>query len=67
MKNIYFDVFNSIYIKQLNECIKHMFKYKLSDSYNPKYDAIGLTYYKILEDYPDDIKLIEFAKKEFLK
>lgn len=52
-------VFNSIYIKQLDECRKHLFKYKLlGTSYNPKYDAVGLTYYKILEDYPDDIKLI---------
>lgn len=59
-------LYNKILREETIECLNHSIKYDLPSSYNHKYDAIGTTYYRILNESQNK-DLIEYAEKEFLK
>lgn len=54
-------LYNKILQKEICECYRHARKYNLSYHYNPRYDAIGLAYYKIKDTYPQNKELIDYA------
>lgn len=61
-------LYKKILCREWNECSKHAIKYNLKGTeYNERYDAIGLTYYKILEQYPYNKELVEYAHKKFME
>ena len=60
-------LYNKILSQQLTICLKHSIKYKLGRYYDYKYDAIGMTYYFILDNHSDNKQLISYAKKQFMK
>jgi hypothetical protein len=60
-------IYNNIFKEELNACRKHQVTYNLSYHYDARYDAVGLTYYRILEKHHDNKELVEHAKNLFLK
>lgn len=62
------ELYNNILKTQISECYKHKQHYKLHLSgYDAYYDAIGLTYYIILDMHINNKELVEYAREKFLK
>jgi len=65
-RHLYFEIL----LKEHAACAKHSEEYGLSGSkpfnlekiYDPLQDAIGCTYYRICQKYPDNQELIAFAR-----
>lgn len=61
-------VYKTIICKHLRECHQHALEHDLTASdYNDHHDAVGLTYYEILERHSDNKELVEYARKRFME
>ena len=58
------EFYNKIYAQQKAECWAHSCKYGLHGYYDFAKDAYVMAYYFIVEHYPDDKWLLDYAFKK---